>query len=62
MVLSIENGHKFSAKKYTANDDFLNPLDALIPKITFSLLPNFGSGSPPGPGGPVSVRCWGPVN
>ena len=31
---------------------FLNPLDALIPKIPFSFfLPIFGSGSPPRPGG-----------
>ena len=31
---------------------FLNPLDALIPKIVFSFfLPNLGSGSPLGPGG-----------
>ena len=30
---------------------FLNPLDALIPKAPFSLLPRFGSGSPPGPRG-----------
>ena len=35
---------------------FLNPLNILIPKIPFSFfLLNFGSGSPPGPGGSVSV-------
>ena len=31
-----------------AND--MCPLNALIPEIPFSCLPNFGSGSPPGPG------------
>ena len=45
------------AKFYSPNAwhmmTFLNPLDTLIPKspIFFLLLPNFGSGSPPGPGG-----------
>ena len=30
---------------------FLNPLDALIPKIPFSFFADFWSGSPPRPGG-----------
>ena len=39
---------------------FLNPLDALIPKIPFSFFfPIFGSRSPPGPGGSVLVGFWG---
>ena len=41
----------FVVAQYMANDDFLNPLDAPIPKAHFHFLPNFGSGSPPGPGG-----------
>ena len=51
-VLSIESGRLFFTK-YMASDDFSEPLDALIPNIPcyFFLLPNFGSGSPPGPRG-----------
>ena len=34
-------GSFFLSTKYMANDDFLNPLDALIPKIPFSFFAKF---------------------
>ena len=57
-LLSINNGQKFFTK-YMANDDFLNSLDALIPKIPFSFFADFGSRSLPRPGGQVSLGFRG---
>ena len=58
IFLSIENG-PFSPPNTWQMMTFLNPLNALIPEIPFSLLPNFGSGSPPGPPWSVSVGFCG---
>ena len=41
---------------------FLNPLNALIPKIPFSFFAEMGSGSPPGPGGQSPLDFAGPIN
>ena len=51
-VWALEIVNLFSPNPWQMST-FLNPLDALIPKIPFSFLflPNFGSGSPPGPRG-----------
>ena len=45
-----ENFSKFSPKTWQMMI-FLNPLDALVPKIPFSFFAEFVSGSPPGLGG-----------
>ena len=53
--------------EYLGNDDCLDPLDALFPKIPFSFFAEFWVGSPPGPwgqcrqdlGGPSIQPFWG---
>ena len=49
--LTIENSRYPPPRNTWQMMTFLNPLDALIPKIPFSFMRNFGSGPPPGPGG-----------
>ena len=51
IFLSIKNCQIFFSPNIWQMMTFLNPLDALIPIITFSFSPIFGSGSPPRPGG-----------
>ena len=51
IFVSIENGQKVFSPNTWQMMTFLNPLDALIPKIQFLFfLPNCGSRSPAGPG------------
>ena len=54
----------FLFTKYMANDDFSEPLDALIPKIPFSFFffAEFGAGVPSGAPGSFSLGFGGPVN
>ena len=54
----------FFFTKYMANDDFSDTprrTDSKNPIFIF-FLPNFGSGSPPGPGGQSREDFGGPVN
>ena len=50
IFLIIENGQFFFSTNPWQKMTFLNPLDALIPKISLSFLQTLGSESPPGPG------------
>ena len=60
IFLSIENGHFLKMAKSLAHDDFSEaPQRADSKTAIFLFLPNFGSGSPPGPGGSVSVGFGG---
>ena len=45
--------------KYMANDDFLSPLDALIPKIPFSFFADFWVWVTSEARGSVLVGFWG---
>ena len=62
-LLSIKNGQFFPPPNIWQMTSFLNPFDALIPKIAFSFFsPIFRSWSPPRPGGQSRYEFGGPVN
>ena len=50
---------KFFFTKYMANDGFVNPLDALIPKFPFSIFGGFWVWVTSEARGSVSVGFWG---
>ena len=58
IFLSAKIG-QFFFTKYMANDDFSEPLDALIPKISFSFFPDFWVWVTSQPWGSDSVGFWG---
>ena len=61
IFLRIKNGQNFFPPKIWQMMTFLNPLDALIPKIPFSFYADFSVWVTSEARGSVSVGFWGPI-